>query len=451
MHPSNPPESCREDASDRIAAAIYRRAELIALQVTKRSDQPRFDWDDWLDKTLTSRWLGFPLMLLVLGAVFWITVSGANYPGEVLADALFWVEGRLAQSFQSSGAPDWLTGFLVFGVYRGSAWVIAVMLPPMAIFFPIFTLLEDLGYLPRVVFNLDRFFKKAGAHGKQSLTMSMGFGCNAAGVVACRIIDSPRERMIAILTNNLVPCNGRFPMLITLAALFFGGSVTAGFNAPIAALAVSGMVLIGIVATLTVSWILSRTMLRGIPSSFTLEIPPFRRPQVGRILLRSLLDRTAFILARAVAVAAPAGGLVWLLANLTVGEQNLLQFIGAWLDPLGRFLGLDGFILLAFILGLPANEIVLPILLMGYLSAGSLLELDSLEALQSVLLARGWTWITALSVMLFTVLHYPCSTTLVTIYRETASLKWTLLAAVIPLAIAIPILLALNLARRLVE
>ncbi len=443
MLQSDPLGVNQNDLGDRMVAAIYTRAEAIARQVVRRDNPPRFDWDDWLDDILTSRWLGFPIMFLILAAIFWMTVAGANYPGELLASGLFWIEERLLELFRLARAPDWLTGFLVSGVYRGAAWVVSVMLPPMAIFFPIFTLLEDLGYLPRVAFNLDRLFKKAGAHGKQSLSMSMGFGCNAAGVVACRIIESPRERLIAILTNNLVPCNGRFPLLITLASIFIGGTTALEGGAKVS-LVVTGMVLVGIMATLATSWILSRTMLKGIPSSFTLELPPYRMPQIGRILVRSLFDRTIVVLTRAVLVAAPAGGAVWLLANLSVDGRSLLSLMAGWLDPAGRTLGMDGFIMMAFILGLPANEIVIPTLIMGYLSAGTLVEPGGLEALTTILTERGWTWLTALSVMLFSVLHYPCSTTLLTVFRETKSFKWTLLAALIPLAIAVPVLILIN-------
>ncbi len=311
------------------------------------------------------------------------------------------------------------------------------MLPPMAIFFPLFTLLEDLGYLPRVAFNLDRIFKKAGAHGKQSLTMSMGFGCNAAGVIACRIIDSPRERLIAILTNNFVPCNGRFPTLIIIASIFIGGIVTSTYSSLIATSAVVGLVLIGIGVTLLVSWGLSKTLLRGVPSSFTLELPPYRKPQVGRVLIRSFLDRTIFVLGRAVVVAAPAGIIIWLMANLHIGDASLIAHVAGWLDPFAKAIGLDGIILMAFILGFPANEIVLPIIFMSYLAEGAMLEMDSLEAIRQLFVANGWTWLTALNVMLFSLLHFPCGTTLWTIRKETKSFKWTILAALIPTIIAI--------------
>ncbi len=422
--------------SEQIIKTIYNEAESIADKVVEIG-QLKTNWDDKIDGILTSKWLGFPIMLLLLGVVFWITIIGANYPSQALAKLLFWGQDQLIVFFSWLLAPEWLQGFLVYGVYHGLAWVVAVMLPPMAIFFPLFTLLEDAGYLPRVAFNLDNAFRKAGAHGKQALTMSMGFGCNAAGVTACRIIESPRERLIAIVTNNFVPCNGRFPTLIILAGIFLGGAVAAAYSTMIAAAVVVGLVLIGIFTTLLVSFFLSKTLLRGIPSSFTLELPPYRKPLVGQVIVRSVLDRTLFVLARAVVVAAPAGGIIWVMANSYVGGITLLaQFINI-LDPFARALGMDGVILSAFILGLPANEIVLPIMIMGYLASGTMLELDSLMALKTLLVdGQGWTWLTALSVMLFSLLHYPCATTLITINRETKSIKWTLISALIPLFIA---------------
>ncbi|HHV63030.1 MAG TPA: ferrous iron transporter B [Firmicutes bacterium] len=434
------------DIHDRIVGSIYRQAEAIARKVVAggagrqgaRSPGSRvIDWDQRLDDILTSRLWGYPIMLLLLGIVFWITLSGANYPSRVLASLFFGIEARLSELCVRLGVPGWFHGFFVFGVYRAVAWVVSVMLPPMAIFFPCFTLLEDLGYLPRVAFNLDRLFKRAGTHGKQALTMSMGFGCNAAGVIACRIIDSPRERLIAILTNNFVPCNGRFPLLITLATIFMGGAVMPAYSTAVAAAVVVGLVLVGIAITLLVSWLLAGTILRGVPSSFTLELPPYRKPQVGRILIRSLIDRTAFVLQRAVTVAAPAGGIAWVLANTFIQGKSIIAHAAAFIDPFGRALGLDGFIIMAFILGLPANEIVLPILLMSYLSAGKMLEVESFESLRALLVeGHGWTWLTALSMMLFSLLHYPCGTTLWTIRKEAGSAKWALIAVILPLLVA---------------
>jgi len=322
-------------------------------------------------------------------------------------------------------------------MYKTLAWVVSVMLPPMAIFFPLFTLLEDLGYLPRVAFNLDRLFKMCGTHGKQVLSMCMGFGCNAAGIISCRIIDSPREKLIAIVTNNFVPCNGRFPTLIAVAMIFMGGLTASSGGTFIATTVVMGMVLIGIAITLITSFLLSKTLLKGVPSSFTLELPPFRKPQLGRIIIHSILDRTIFVLARAMVVAAPAGLIIWILANVHLADQSILALGASYLDPFARAIGLDGFILIAFILGLPANEIVLPILIMAYLSSGAMLELDSLQDMGNLFIKHGWTWLTALCTMLFSLLHFPCGTTLWTIARETKSVKWTLLAFLIPTSIAV--------------
>lgn len=421
---------------DQIVAEIYKKSESITnLAVHKmHSQQPNLDRK--LDDILTSKVFGYPIMLIILGAVLWITITGANYPSKALATLFFLGQEQLTILFNFLHSPDWLHGFLVLGVYRGLSWVVSVMLPPMVIFFPLFTILEDLGYLPRVAFNLDRLFQKAGAHGKQSLTMSMGLGCNAAGVIACRIIESPRERLIAILTNNFVPCNGRFPTLITIAAIFFGVAVGAIYSTFIAALVVVGLVLIGITVTLLTSWTLSKTMLRGVPSSFTLELPPYRRPQVLRVFVRSVFDRTIFVLKRAIRIAAPAGAITWVLANTYINGSSLIDHLSSLLQPIGFAIGLDGYILMAFILGLPANEIVFPILIMSYLSQGSIMELNSMEALKRLLVDNGWTWLTALNVLLFSLLHFPCATTMLTIKKETGSLKWTALAFIIPTVIA---------------
>lgn len=424
---------------DGIVEKIYQHSQSIAEEVTSRSERRRIDWDGRLDAILTSRYFGFPIMLALLGAVFWVTIAGANVPSGLLADGFGWLEGKLTDLFMWAGAPAWLHGILVLGLYRGVSWVVSVMLPPMAIFFPLFALLEDFGYLPRVAFNLDRLFKKAGGHGKQSLTMAMGFGCNAAGIISCRIIESPRERMIAILTNNFVPCNGRWPTLILLSSLFLAGAVGIGANVTAAALIVVGMVLFGIMMTLFVSWALSKTMLRGVPSHFTLELPPYRKPQFGRTIVRSVYDKTLFVLKRAVITAAPAGIVIWLLANITVGDQHVLDHIAGWLTPFAHAIGLDGYILMSFLLGLPANEIVVPILIMGYMASGAMVELDDMNALKTLFLEHGWTWLTALNVMLFSLLHYPCGTTIYTIAKETKSVKWTVLAALIPLSIAVAV------------
>lgn len=420
-----------DELQDSIVSAIVRRAESIVAQVLILPSRNYRLFDRKIDNIVTSKQWGIPLMLLLLGGVFWLTILGANYPSELLAAVFFRLEERLSALFLAAGAPAWLHGMVVLGMYRTLAWVVSVMLPPMAIFFPLFTLLEDLGYLPRVAFNLDYFFKKACAHGKQALTMCMGFGCNAAGVIACRIIESPRERMIATITNNFVPCNGRFPTLIALTTIFlvFGHGF---FRAFWAALCILAVIVLGVFITLGVSMLLSKTILRGLPSSFTLELPPYRKPQIGRIIIRSILDRTLFVLGRAVMVAAPAGALIWILANLHVSGMSILSHCAAFLDPFGRLLGMDGYIVMAFLLGIPANEIVIPILIMSYSGAGSMMELGSLGALRDLFVQHGWTWLTAVCTMLFMLNHFPCGTTLLTIRQETRSLKWPLVSFLVP-------------------
>ncbi len=421
---------------DHVVGTLMREAERIAHMAVHYEKATYAATDRRIDRLLTGKWLGYPLMLLLLAGVFWLTITGANYPSQLLGDALFWVQDRLTDLFRLLGAPDWLHGAVVSGAYRVLAWVVSVMLPPMALFFPLFTLLEDVGYLPRIAYNLDRPLQRCHACGKQALTMCMGFGCNAAGVVGCRIIDSPRERLLAILTNNFVPCNGRFPTLITLLTLFFVGS-SGGFGSSVlSALLLTMVIVLGVGTTFIVTRLLSATVLRGIPSSFTLELPPYRRPQIGRVIVRSLFDRTLFVLGRATAVAAPAGLLLWLLANLTVGGASLLNHCAAALDPLGHLMGLDGAILIAFILGFPANEIVLPIVVMVYLSQGTLTETTTLWEMKQLFIDNGWTWATAVSTMLFSLLHWPCSTTLLTIHKETGSIKWTAFAFALPTALA---------------
>ncbi|MZP43615.1 ferrous iron transporter B [Heliobacterium gestii] len=425
--------------ADRIVGNIYRQAESIASEVVRHAPEGGRSWDHRLDDLLTSRWFGYPLMLALLTVIFWLTIEGANIPSAMIASVLFAGQDWLAELFTAAQAPLWLKGIIVDGVYRCLAWVVSVMLPPMAIFFPLFTLLEDLGYLPRVAFNMDRLFKLAGAHGKQALTMSMGFGCNAAGVVACRIIDSPREKIIAALTNNFVPCNGRFPTLIAVAGILSGGYLGATVGEGMGALLVAVLVVFGIAVTLIVSWGLSKTLLKGEASSFSLELPPFRKPQVGRVIVTSIFDRTLFVLWRAVKVAAPAGLVIWLLANIPAGEHSLLATAAAFFDPLGRALGLDGYILVAFLLGLPANEIVLPILVMGYLAQGSLVEMEEVSELAALFVDHGWTWLTAVNVMLFSLLHFPCATTLLTMGKETGSWRWPALSLVMNTALAMAV------------
>ncbi len=405
-------------------------AERYAAQVVRSQAADRLRRQRRLDRLLTSKATGIPLMLLLLGAVVWLTVAGANLPSALLTE-LFARLGAVLEGWLSA-APEWLRGLLLDGVYRVTAWVVAVMLPPMAIFFPLFTLLEDLGYLPRVAFVMDHAFQKARTCGKQCLTMCMSLGCNACGVTGCRIIDSPRERLIAILTASLVPCNGKFPTLIALITIFFVGG-RAGLLASLEGAALLlGTLALGAAGTLACSRLLSATVLRGAPSSFALELPPFRKPRVGQVVVRSLLDRTLFVLGRAVSVAAPAGALIWVMANVTVGDVSLLARCTGFLDPFARLFGLDGVILMAFLLGWPANEIVLPVMLMAYLAEGSLVEFEDLAALGTLLTQHGWTWVTAVCAMLFSLFHWPCSTTCLTIYKETGSVKWTAASVVIP-------------------
>lgn len=432
-----PKELNKQDIRDEFTKINYDYAQKLSKQAIPINKINSIDKEEKIDKVLTSKVFGLPIMLLLLGMILWITIQGSNYPSEFLANVLFSAEPHLSSFLASLNAPEWINNMLVEGLYRTLAWVVSVMLPPMAIFFPIFTLLEDLGYLPRVAFNLDHLFKKACAHGKQCLTMCMGFGCNAAGVIGCRIIDSPRERLIAILTNNFVPCNGRFPTLIAISTIFFSSVVTNSFTSSlVTALSVTAIMILGVVTTLLVSYTLSKTLLKGVPSTFTLELPPYRVPKVGRIIYTSIIDRTIFVLGRAVVVAIPAGIITWILANLYIGDVSVLSHIGSFLDPIAKLIGLDGFILLAFILGFPANEIVIPILMMCYLATGSMIELDSFDALGKVLLDNGWTYLTALNVMLFSLLHWPCATTLLTIRKETKSNKWTLVGFLLPTAIA---------------
>lgn len=422
---------------DEMVKSLYAEVERITQRAVQVGSQKKYDLDQRIDRLVTSPIFGLPLMLLLLAGVFWVTIVGANAPSALLAKGLFFLEDQAAALFTQWGIPWWITGFLWHGVYRGLAWVISVMLPPMAIFFPIFTILEDLGYLPRVAFNLDFLFKRAGAHGKQSLTMAMGFGCNAAGVVATRVIDSPRERLIAILTNNFVPCNGRFPTLIMLATIFVAAAFPPAFASFAAAGAVVGVVLVGVFFTLLVSWGLSKTVLKGEASAFTLELPPYRRPNIGRILYTSFIDRTVFVLWRALLTAAPAGAVIWILANINVGGLSLAQHAADFLNPFGVLLGLDGVILLAYIIAIPANEIVVPTMMMVYMGVGMMTDPPDMNTLRTLLVdGHGWTMLTAVNLMLFSLLHNPCATTIMTIYKETKSYKWTTLSVVITLGLA---------------
>ncbi len=421
-----------EQFRDRVVTRIFKTCEEIARAAVTFGKENYAARDRKIDRILTSKLTGIPIMLLLLFGVFWLTITGANYPSGWLADGLFWIEDKLTAFFIWLSAPDWLRGVIVDGMFRTLAWVVSVMLPPMAIFFPLFTLLEDSGYLPRIAFNLDNFFRKACAHGKQALTMCMGFGCNAAGVVGCRIIDSPRERLIATITNNFVPCNGRFPTLIAVITMFFAGAVGGAFKSVVSTLALTAVIVLGVAMTVFISKLLSKTILKGLPSSFNLELPPYRRPQVGKVIVRSIVDRTLFVLGRAVVVAAPAGVIIWTLANINVDGASLLASCAGFLDPFAHLMGLDGFILMAFILGFPANEIVVPIIIMSYMATGSLIELDSLPELRALLVNNGWTWLTAVCVMLFSLMHWPCGTTCLTIKKETQSLKWTAVSFAVP-------------------
>ncbi|MFN0156459.1 MAG: nucleoside recognition domain-containing protein [Bacteroidota bacterium] len=438
-----------EGFHDTLMESIYTDATQIAdTVVTRSNERPRFNWDRVLDRALTSRWTGFPLMLLLLGIVFWLTIAGANVPSALLADLLIDTLHPILKSLADGvGMPWWLSGFLLDGVYLAAAWVISVMLPPMAIFFPLFTLLEDFGYLPRVAFNLDNLFRKSGAHGKQSLSMAMGYGCNAAGVIATRIIDSPRERLIAIITNNFALCNGRWPTQILIASLFIGALAPAALGGLVSAAAVVSIALFGIALTFITSWFLSRTVLKGEASSFSLELPPYRPPRIWQTLYTSLIDRTIIVLWRAVVFAAPAGAVIWLLANIHIGDVSLAEHTINWLNPFGFFIGLNGVILLAYIIAIPANEIIIPtILMLTVLSsevagvgagAGVMFELEDSLAYMSVFNAGGWTLLTAVNLMLFSLVHNPCSTTIYTIYKETGSMKWTLVASLLPVVMGL--------------
>ncbi|TWU28738.1 ferrous iron transport protein B [Novipirellula artificiosorum] len=434
---------------DSLVETIFAKAGKIAdATVTRSGDENGPAFDRKLDQILTSRWTGFPVMILLLAVVLWLTIAGANVPSAFLFSILIdTVYPQLKSVAATIGMPWWLSGVLIDGVYLATAWVISVMLPPMAIFFPLFTLLEDFGYLPRVAFNLDHLFKRAGGHGKQALTMCMGLGCNAAGVIATRIIESPRERLIAIISNNFALCNGRWPTQILLATIFFGALVPSYLAGLVAATAVLFVALLGVLLTFVVSWLLSRTVLQGEASIFHLELPPYRPPRLLQTLYTSLIDRTIFVLWRAIVFAAPAGAVIWLTANLTWGDASLAEHLVHWLDPLGVLIGLNGIILLAYFIAIPANEIVIPTILMLTVlvfgmhdsgkGAGVMFELESTNATKGILEAGGWTVLTAVNVMLFSLVHNPCSTTIYTIWKETRSMKWTVLATFLPLAMGV--------------
>jgi len=439
-----------EDFHEKLMEALYTNAAEIADRaVTRAGEKPRFDLDRTIDRIVTSRRWGFLLMILLFTLVFWITISLANVPSRWISDLLIGTIYPLLNAAATSiGMPWWLQGILIDGMYLATAWVVSVMLPPMAIFFPLFTLLEDFGYLPRVAFNLDNVFRRAGAHGKQSLSMMMGFGCNAAGIISTRIIDSPRERLIAMITNNFALCNGRWPTQILVATLFIGALVPAYLAGFFSALAVVGTAMLGVLLTFGVSWFLTRSVLKGEVSSFSLELPPYRPPRILQTIYTSLIDRTVYVLWRAIVFAAPAGAVIWLVANITIEGQSLAEYIVNFLNPMGILIGLNGVILLAYIIAIPANEIVIPTVLMMTVliagvtnpgeGAGVMFEAD-LESTKAILVAGGWTLLTAVNLMLFSLLHNPCSTTLYTMYKETGSRKWTTLAALLPLAMGFAI------------
>ena len=410
--------------------------------VNLRSSEPHIT-DRKIDRIVTSKLLGFPIMIMMLIIIFWLTMSGANYPSAALSSLFAWTGEKIRYFLNCISLSPAIVSLIMDGIYTTLTWVISVMLPPMAIFFPLFTILEDSGYLPRIAFNLDNAFKSCGAHGKQALTMCMGFGCNACGVTGCRIIESPRERLIAVLTNCFVPCNGRFPALITLILIFLAPAFGA-FSSVMAGVILTFFIISGIIVTLLVSRILSKTLLKGIPSSFVLELPPYRRPQFRSIIIRSLLDRTLFVLGRAVVVAAPAGAIIWLTANIEAGDTSILNHMTAFLEPFGRAIGVDGVIITAFILGFPANEIVIPVMLMCYMSTGTLTDYTSLSQLHETLSGCGWTIQTAFCVLTLCMFHFPCGTTCLTIKKETGSLRWTALAFIIPTVTGICLCFLLN-------
>ena len=435
------------DFHEKLIESIYTDATRIADRAVTRPDQqPRFDLDRTIDKVVTNRTWGFLLMVLLFTLIFWLTISGANVPSALIANLLLdtiqpWLKGLAADI----GMVWWLDGLLIDGMYMATAWVISVMLPPMAIFFPLFTLLEDFGYLPRMAFNLDNIFRKTGAHGKQALSMMMGFGCNAAGVISTRIIDSPRERLIAIITNNFALCNGRWPTQILIATIFIGGLVPAHLAGIISAMSVVGIALLGVLLTLVINWVLSRTVLRGEVSTFSLELPPYRPPRVLQTLYTSLIDRTSYVLWRAIVFAMPAGAAIWLSSNIQISGLSIAEHLINFLNPIGLFVGLNGVILLAYVVAIPANEIIIPTVLMFTVlfsgiggmgeGAGVMFELESAAATLGILKAGGWTLLTAINLMLFSLVHNPCSTTIYTIYKETGSLKWTAVSTLMPVAL----------------
>ena len=426
---------------DSVMKSIYNKCSEITNSVVKKDKN--YSYKRKLDKILTNKITGIPIMLLMLIGILYISIVGANYPSSLLFNFFAWLKNIIANVLVAVHIPSVIRDLLINGVYQVLTWVIAVMLPPMAIFFPLFTLLEDLGILPRIAFNLDGYFEHANACGKQALTMCMGFGCNAVGVTNARIIDSKRERLIAIITNSFIPCNGRFPALISIISMFFiieSKLFNSLFNVGILTL----LILLSIFITLIVSKILSKTILKGLPSFFTIELPPYRKPSVIKVIIRSIFDRTLFVLGRALIIALPAGIVIWLLANVSIGESSMINILSDFLNPFGIMIGLDGIILLAFILGFPANEIVVPIMMMTYLSNSHLVDISSLDTMKNILVSNGWTIKTAICTLIFILFHFPCSTTLLTIKKETGSVKWTILSFIIPLVVGVVLCLIVN-------
>lgn len=416
---------------------LSSRAKEICSRCIKKCGENISEKTRKLDKILTSKITGIPIMILLLGLLFWITAVGANYPSQLLSSLFEYIKLGLVYVFNFLNLPDFVKGLFIDGIYTTLSWVVAVMLPPMAIFFPLFALIEDFGYLPRIAFNLDKFFSKCGAHGKQGLTMAMGIGCNACGVTGCRIIESPKERLIATVTNNFMPCNGRFPMLIALITIFFSGSACVFTGSLSVALILVLLILFAVAVTMLVSKILSTTLLKGERSAFALELPPYRKPRILKTIVSSFLDRTLFVLGRAVVVAIPAGALIWLLANIYIADNSLLSYCTEFFDPFGKAIGLDGVIVMAFLLGFPANETVIPIIIMSYLSAGTLTDFASYEELFALLTQNGWTLTTAICTIIMCIFHFPCSTACLTIKKETGSLAWTLFSIIMPTAIGV--------------
>lgn len=436
---------------DRIVESILEKCEYIYNKTVFIENSNYNSRDRKIDKFLTSPITGIPIIILLLAFIFWLTIIGANYPSQWLSSFFSWFGNILNSMFKYIHLPKVITSLIVDGIYKTTSWVVAVMLPPMAIFFPLFTLLEDFGYLPRIAFNLDGIFKKANCHGKQSLSMCMGFGCNACGVTGCRIIDSPRERLIAIITNSFIPCNGRFPALITLITIFFASNFIMPYSSIITVLVLLAVIILGIIMTFIVSKFLSATFLKGQSSSFALELPPYRKPQIGKIIIRSIFDRTLFVLGRAVAVAAPAGLIIWLLANIKINNLSIISYITDFINPFAQLFGMDGIILTAFILGFPANEIVIPIMIMLYSGNGILNDTENITTIYNLFTANGWTITTAICVIIFYLMHFPCSTTCISIYKETKSKKWTLLSFFIPLICGLTLCFIVNIISKFIS